>query len=142
MKIKHVLATKSSIIHTITPQAPLSQAVAILSEHNIGTLVVIEDDRIAGIISERDIIRAAAQDQAIFERQVQHVMTANVITGRPSDDLKAVLQTMTSRRFRHLPILDGDILLGIVSIGDVVKAQLGEYEGKLDTLETQIIEEG
>ena len=112
-----------------------------LVDHNIGSLVVLDsENRLMGIITERDMIRNLAQDEAMFSYPVHRFMTREVITGLPQDDLESVAHTMTERRIRHLPILDGPNLVGIVSIGDIVKAQRDEYRGEVDTLQTQIIE--
>ncbi len=139
-KIKNILATKGTNVITIRPEQSLKEAVATLTKHNIGALVVVDAaGRLAGIISERDIIRAAARRDDVFTQPVSEVMTRSVITAVPNDDLRSVLQTMTNKRFRHLPIVEHDKLLGIVSIGDVVKAQLDQYQGEIDTLQTQII---
>ncbi len=141
MKIENILAKKGAQVFTIHPDKLLKDAIALLVEHNIGALVVVDDaGKPVGIISERDIIREAGKTQDIFSRPVRRVMTKDVTTGSPYDDLKSVLQTMTNRHFRHLPVVEHGKLVGIVSIGDVVKAQLDEYEGEINTLQTQIIE--
>ncbi len=141
MKIENILAKKGMNVVTIHPNELLEEAIALLVKHNIGALVVVDvTGKPVGIISERDIIREASKRQDIFSQAVSKVMTKNVTTGSPHDDLKSVLQTMTNKRFRHLPVIEQGKLVGIVSIGDVVKAQLEEYEGKIDTLQTQIIE--
>jgi len=141
MNIAHVLARKGVRVITIRPEESIRQALTLLAEHNIGVLVVVDEaDRPVGILSERDIVRAAARDEKLFERSVGELMTRNVVVGLPEDDLKAVGYTMTERRIRHLPIVEKGKLVGIVSIGDVVKAQRDEYEGEVDTLQTQIAE--
>ncbi|MCL4486917.1 MAG: CBS domain-containing protein [Chloroflexi bacterium] len=139
MKISAVLATKGMSVITIHPDQPLDEAIALLSQHNIGALVVVDvAGRPVGILSERDIVRGAANSKDVFAARVQQLMTTNVVTGSPQDDLHSVLQTMTDRHFRHMPIVDEGKLLGIVSIGDVVKAQLNEYKGEIDTLQIRI----
>jgi CBS domain-containing protein len=138
MKISAILATKGMNVVTVRPEQSLREAIALLSMHNIGALVVVESGKPVGIISERDIVRRAANSEDIFSASVEDLMTKEVVTGSPQDDLNAVLQTMTDRRFRHLPIVDEGRLVGIVSIGDLVKAQLNEYKGEIDTLQTRI----
>ncbi len=139
MKIRNILATKGATVITIHPEQTLKEAVALLAGHRIGALVVVDGSgNLAGIISERDIVRKAAEKDIHLTLPVSEVMIPDVITGTPQDDPKAVLQSMTDRRFRHLPILEQGKLAGIVSIGDVVKALLEEYEGEIDTLQTQI----
>jgi CBS domain-containing protein len=143
MNIAHLLARKSPRVVTIRAEASISQALGLLAEYNIGALVVVDEpDRPVGILSERDIVRAAARDEQVFARLVQDLMTRDVIMGVPDDDLKAVGHTMTERRIRHLPVVEQGKLVGIVSIGDVVKAQRDEYEGEVDTLQIQIAERG
>lgn len=141
MKIENILAKKGTQVFTIQPDKSLKDAIALLVRHNIGALVVVDAaGKPVGIISERDIIREAGKTQHLFAQPVRRVMTKDVTTGTPYDDLKSVLQTMTNRRFRHLPVVEHGKLVGIVSIGDVVKAQLDEYEGEINTLQTQIID--
>jgi len=141
MKVKRILATKSGSVITIRPEQPIRDAVALLGMHNIGALVVVApgSDRPVGIISERDIIRRAAENEGVFSESVKDIMTRELITGMPQDDLISVMHTMTERRFRHLPVVDEGRLIGIISIGDVLKAQRDEYRGEIDTLETQIL---
>ena len=141
MKVESILATKSSNVITVGPDQSLREAVNLLAEHNIGALIVVDEPgRPIGIISERDIIREAARTEMVFAQTVSRVMTKDLITASPEDDLETVLQTMTAKRFRHLPIMDRRQLIGVISIGDVVKAQLDKYQGEVDTLQTQIIE--
>lgn len=140
MKVKSILATKSTDVITIRPEQSVKDAVILLAKHNIGALVVVnEADQPVGIISERDIVRAAAMREDMFSRPVSKVMTKDLITGVPQDELISVAHTMTEKRFRHLPIMDQGKLVGIVSIGDVVKAQRNQYQGEIDTLQTQMI---
>jgi CBS domain-containing protein len=139
MKISNILATKGTNVITIQPEQTLKDVVTLLATHRIGALVVVDKaGDLIGIVSERDIIREAAEGNIHLTLPVSQVMTKAVITGRMNDELKSVLQTMTDRRFRHLPILEQGKLAGIVSIGDVVKAILEEYEGEIDTLQTQV----
>jgi len=92
-----------------------------------------------GILSERDIVREAAHNELFFARVVADLMTRDVITGQPHDDLPSVAHTMTERRIRHLPVVDQGRLIGMVSIGDIVKAQRDHYQGEVDTLQTQLL---
>ena len=102
-------------------------------------MVVVDDTgRPMGIVSERDVVRELAKNENVLNEPVSRVMTSDVIIARPGDDIKAVSQTMTVKRFRHLPVMDQGELVGIVSIGDVVKAQLEEYEGEIETLQTRV----
>jgi CBS domain-containing protein len=142
MNIQSILARKGSHVVTIHPQQTIREAVATLARHNIGALVVVNAaGQPIGIISERDIIRAVAHDEAVFAVTVRTLMTRELVTGVPYDDLEAVGHTMTERRIRHVPVVDQGQLVGIVSIGDVVKAQRDQYQGEVYTLEIQILAE-
>lgn len=139
-KISSILAMKSHEIFTIGPEHTLQEVVEMLASHNVGALPVVdEESKLIGIISERDVIRYFAEPGAQGETTVLDVMTRKVIVGVPQDDVISVAHTMTEKRFRHLPIVDGDKLIGIISIGDILKAQRDTYRGEIDTLETQIM---
>jgi CBS domain-containing protein len=141
LKIRNVLSTKGKAVITIRPEQSIKELVGVLAQHKIGALPVLDAaGRLVGIISERDVIREAAHNQALFDLPVSRLMTTDVVVGQPRDDVRAVLNTMTQRRFRHMPIVEQDQLVGIVSLGDLVKAQLDESQGTVDTLETQIID--
>jgi CBS domain-containing protein len=140
MKVSRILSTKSREVITIRPNQTIRDVVVLLTRHNIGALVVVDEaERVVGIISERDIVRQAVQDETVFALPVHQVMTREVITGMPQDDIMSVAHVMTERRFRHLPIVDQGRLIGIISIGDVLKAQRDEYRGEIETLETQLL---
>jgi CBS domain-containing protein len=140
MKVQTILATKGTTVVTVRPQQSLREAARLLADHNIGALVAVnEAGEIAGILSERDIIRAAARLDEALSRPVSEIMTKEVIVGQPNDDLIAVANAMTERRFRHLPIVERGEMVGIISMGDIVKSQRDQYKGEIDTLETQII---
>ena len=142
MNIKRILATKGTYVITIRPEQKIREAIALLARYNVGALVVVDETgRLAGIISERDIVRAAATDEELFARPVGDIMTRNLITGLPQDDLGSVAKTMTEKHIRHLPVVDQGKLVGIISIGDVVKVQRDEYLGEIDTLHDQILGE-
>src|SRR5260370_39371722 len=122
MQIQNILAKKGMNFITIHPAKTLRDVVMLLTKHKIGALVVVDDaGSPSGIISERDIIHALDQFGDALKRRVDEVMTRNVIFGAPQDDVKSVEQTMTQKRFRHLPILDQGKLAGIVSITDLVR---------------------
>jgi CBS domain-containing protein len=142
MNIEHVLAQKGGQVYTVHPDQTVREVLAQLAAHNVGALVVVDDrGRPLGIISERDIVRAAARDEALFGRPVRQLMTRDLITAAPGDALRVVAHTMTERRIRHLPVVVGERLVGIVSIGDVVKAQRDQYEGEIDILQTRVATE-
>lgn len=143
MNIAHILATKGGQVYTVRPEETIRHALRALAEHNVGALVVIDGTgKPVGILSERDVVRRLARDEGALGMPVSDLMTAPVVTGVPNDELRTAGATMTERRFRHLPILDGGRLVGVVSLGDIVKAQRDEYQGEVETLETQLIQEG
>jgi len=139
MNIANILARKGSMAVTVRPEQSIREALALLERHNIGALIAIQGERPVGILSERDIVREAAHNEGFFTLTVADLMTRDVITGQPHDDLLTVAHTMTERHIRHLPVVDKDRLVGMVSIGDVVKAQRDHYQGEVDTLQTQLL---
>ena len=142
MRISEILATKGSKVITIGRESSIQEAVNKMEAHNIGGLVVVDlVGQVKGIVTERDIIREAASSNPNFKQPVKGIMTRRVITGKLNDELDSVAHTMTELRFRHLPVLDGDRLIGIVTIGDVVRAQRDSYLGQVVTLESMIEQE-
>lgn len=140
MKVRSILSTRKRQVVTARPDQTVREAVRLLAENRIGAVVVTEPDgRIVGILSERDVIRTAAGDDNVLALPVSRVMTRNVVVGTPQDDVMAVATTMLEKRFRHLPIVDQGQLIGMISIGDVLKTQRDAYRGEVDTLETQIL---
>jgi len=135
MKVKEILQGKSMTVITIRPDQSLLEASQLLNKHKIGAVVVVDDNGSpVGILSERDIVREMAElKEDVVNRSVQDAMTEGIIFGLPDDDLSYVSSTMTENRFRHLPIMEEQKLVGMVSIGDVVKAQLDnvQYEARM-----------
>jgi CBS domain-containing protein len=143
MNIASILATKGDKVVTIRAEQTIREALGVLAQHNIGALVVVDGAlRPIGILSERDVVRAAVKNEAVFPLLVSQLMTRDLVLGSPGDDLGAVGQTMVQRHIRHLPVVDGGKLVGMVSIGDVVKAQRDQYQGEVDTLQTIVMEHG
>ena len=143
MNIASILATKGDKVVTVRADQTIREALGVLAQHNIGALVVVDGGmRPIGVLSERDIVRAAAKNEGVFPLLVSQLMTRDLILGDPGDDLGAVGQTMVQRRIRHLPVVVAGKLVGIVSIGDVVKAQRDQYQGEVDTLQTIVMERG
>lgn len=139
MTVKHLLAKKSGDVITVRPDHTLHEASQLLAQFNIGAVIVVEDGKPIGILSERDIVRKLAEmGSNCVELKVGDVMTTDVIIGVPEDELNYVTNTMTEKRIRHLPVMDGDELVGIVSIGDVVKAQRDKFAGEARTLQQYI----
>lgn len=141
MDIARILATKGDTAVTARPEQSIRDGLALLARHNIGALIVVDAAGAPiGILSERDIVREAAKNEAVFTRRVGDLMTRDVITGQPHDDLTAVAYTMTEKRIRHLPVMEKGKLVGIVSIGDILKAQRDHYRGEADTLQAMILD--
>jgi CBS domain-containing protein len=134
MKIREILAVKGQHVHTIGPDRSILDAVALLLEHGIGALLVRDaGDAVAGIISERDILRICRDRGAALGRiQIADVMTRDLVVCVPDDDVDYAMGIVTKNRVRHLPVLDGGRVVGMISIGDLVKARLdaAEYENR------------
>lgn len=124
MRVYEILQSKGYTVYQILPSATLADAVERLVHFNCGSLLVSEAELIVGIITERDILKAIeSQRQNLSNLLVGNFMTRNLITGHPSDDVGEIMGKMTTHRVRHLPIMDSGRLVGMISIGDVVKAQ-------------------
>ena len=139
MTIASVVRDKGSAVETIAGDATLSEAVRKLGEKRIGALPVIEGGRIAGIMSERDVIYCLREHGPdVLDWPVSRVMTAPAITADLQTDVLAALALMTQRRIRHLPVIDGGEVRGIVSIGDLVKYRMERIEAEADAMRTYI----
>src|SRR6478672_3891986 len=130
MIVKAILAAKGGNIFSIEPTATLDTAVKTLVEHKIGALLVLGPDRrVIGILSERDIVRVLAERGAsVLSQPLAQVMTRKVITCSQSDSVGVLMERMTTGKFRHLPVIEDEQVIGVVSIGDVVKHRLQEIE--------------
>ena len=139
MTIAAVLGDKGSAVETIGADDRLYDAVRKLGEKRIGALPVMEDGRIAGIMSERDVIYCLRDHgPEVLEWPVSRVMSSPAITADPSTDVLAALAVMTQRRIRHLPVVEGGELKGIVSIGDLVKHRMERIEAEAEAMRTYI----
>lgn len=136
MRVYDLLRAKGGAVVTVQPATPVSEVLALMKEHNLGSVVVSSDGRdITGIMTERDVVRRLVGGTAFLERPVAQVMTAVVHTCQSQDTVRSLMQTMTNRRIRHLPVVDADgALSGIISIGDVVKSHITELEFERDQL--------
>lgn len=140
MIVKTILSAKGSDVATIAPTSTLAEATRILAKRKIGALVVTgAGGRITGIVSERDIVRALANSGAkALDLPLTDVMTRKVITCAPADTVSVLMERMTAGKFRHLPVVEDDRLVGIISIGDVVKLRLMELQYEQDALRDYI----
>lgn len=140
MRINDVLRHKGATVATLAPEATVAELVAVLKERRIGAIVVSSDgETVLGIVSERDVVIAlATHGEALLGRAVGEIMTNEVVTCQPEADLVDLLGVMTTRRFRHVPVVESAKLAGIVSIGDLVKARIDELAHERDMLESYI----
>jgi CBS domain-containing protein len=140
MKVKDILAGKGGDVVDIEPTASLQSAATLLAQKKIGAVVIRgAGGRLSGILSERDIVRAVArQGGAALELPVGQAMTREVITCVEDDTCAEIMEQMTSRKFRHLPVLRDNVLVGVISIGDVVKQRVEEIERETDAMRDYI----
>ncbi|HMS96391.1 MAG TPA: CBS domain-containing protein [Tabrizicola sp.] len=141
MLVSHILKSKADIaVVTIASAATVAEAARLLSERRIGALIVSKDGKTAeGILSERDIVRELGKrGPSVLGEQVAALMTSKLVTCGRGESTDAVLQKMTDGRFRHMPVIEGGVLVGLISIGDVVKARLMELAAEKDALEGMI----
>jgi CBS domain-containing protein len=140
MKITDVIKGKTSNkVITINPDATVRDLLALLAEHNIGAVIVSGDGTsLDGIVSERDVVRHLHSDGTVINNTVSAIMTTVVETCAPDDDLDRVMQVMTERRFRHIPVCQDGSLVGIISIGDVVKHKIGQLTFERDQLDSYV----
>lgn len=126
----NILKFKGSGVVTTTANNSLLDIAKLLAQHSIGCIVIVgEDDKIAGIVSERDLMRAISQaGPKVLKEPVSDFMTKTVVTAREADTINQLMSAMTTRRFRHMPVVERDRLVGLVSIGDLVKIQIAEIE--------------
>jgi CBS domain-containing protein len=140
MTVQSILARKGSDVATIAPTAKVSDAIKMLCERKIGALLITgAAGRITGIVSERDIVRTfGTHGAAALDMPLTEVMTRKVVTCEPTDKMPEIMELMTTGKFRHLPVLENDQLVGIISIGDVVKMRLAQLEHEQDALRDYI----
>ncbi len=140
MFIRQILSAKGDSVVSTRPDALMAEVVDMMQSQRIGAVVVLDGDgRLCGIISERDVTGGLAKHRAgMLELQVEQLMTAKVVTCAPGDSVHEVMQMMTSGRFRHLPVLEDGRMIGIISIGDVVKSRLQELEAESNQLQDYI----
>ena len=140
MTVKTILTSKGDSVFSIEPTATLEQAVRTLAEHRIGALLVLgPDHRVIGILSERDVVRALAERGAgVLSEPLASVMTRKVVTCAEADTVGAIMELMTRGKFRHVPVVEQERVVGVVSIGDVVKHRLHEMEQESNALRDYI----
>lgn len=139
MTVRAILSAKGPQVASVEPDVKLSAALRILSERQIGSVIVVSGTRIEGILSERDVVRALEKrGAAALDQPVSAAMTRKVVSCRLSDTVAHLMEVMTAERFRHLPVVEEGKLVGLVSIGDVVKLRVQQYEAEQEALRDYI----
>ena len=139
MRIADVLRGKGTAVATVGPTATVAELIATLSSYNVGAMPVVDGGRLVGIVSERDVVRRLhAGGAAVLDGRVADIMTSDVTTCGPGDLVADLARVMTTGRFRHLPVVEDDALVGIVSIGDLVKARIDLLESEREQLQSYI----
>lgn len=139
MTVRSILDSKGHQVLSVEPDAKLAAAVEILGGKKIGAVLVISQGRIEGILSERDIVRVLSErGAAVLEEPVSGVMTRKVVSCRQSDTVAGIMEMMTLGKFRHLPVVEDGKVVGLISIGDIVKRRVQEYETEQEALRDYI----
>jgi CBS domain-containing protein len=139
MLVSQILKTKGDLVFTVGPAETVGAVCALLHSRKVGAMVVLDTDRVVGIVSERDLVRALAKEGAgALGKPVSAFMTHDVIFAEPGETVDSLLSRMTDRRVRHLPVCERERLVGIVSIGDLVKWKISEVEAEADNLKAYI----
>lgn len=139
MLVAEILKSKGDAVYAIGPDGTLGEACGELDRLGVGALMVCQDDKVVGVLSERDVVRAIARDgQAALSQPVSAFMTAEVVFAAPAETVAILMGRMTDRRIRHLPVLRDGRLAGVISIGDVVKCQIAEATQEAESLRTYI----
>lgn len=137
--IRGIIAEKGSSVWSVTPETMVYDALKLMNEKGVGALLVLEKGKIAGIFSERDYARKVVlHDKSSLKTPVREIMSAKVFCAKPNWSVEQCMALMTDRRTRHLPVVDGDELLGMLSIGDLVKATIEEKDFLIEQLEIYI----
>lgn len=137
--VAEVLVTKGSTVLALPPTATVTEALELMSSSNVGSVLVANGNRLLGIFSERDYVRKAKpQGEVRAETPVEKLMTSNILTVSPSQTVADCMNMMTDNRVRHLPVVDGGKLVGVISIGDIVKAVIAEQENTIRQLSSYI----
>ena len=137
--VRQLLQAKGGDVWSIAPDAWVFDALKLMADKGIGSLLVLEGEKLVGILSERDYARKVIlKDKSSMDTPVKEIMTQEVITIRPEQTIQECMALMTDKRVRHLPVLSDDRLTGVISIGDVVKAIISQQEFMIDQLERYI----
>jgi CBS domain-containing protein len=139
LSVQQLLDQKPKGIYSVAPADPVLTAIKKMAEHHIGALLVMNGDKLAGIVSERDYARKVVLlGRSSTETKVESIMTAKVVTVNPKQDAHDCMRLMTDMRIRHLPVMSGETVVGVLSIGDLVRAVIEEQERTIADLESYI----
>ena len=134
-----VLASKGSQVWSISPEATVFAGLTLMADKNIGALLILENDRPVGIMSERDYARKIILDgRSSRDTKIRSIMTTRLVSVDPNDSVEQAMALMTREHIRHLPVMEGDSVLGLVSIGDLVKAMISQQQFTIEQLERYI----
>lgn len=137
--VRHILQEKGAAVWTVPPDASVRDAITMMNENNIGLVLIVKADELVGIVSERDVARKIIlRDKSSVTTPVKDIMTTDITTVTPDQSIDACMTLMTGKHIRHLPVMDGKKLAGLVSIGDVVKATILEKEQLIKELQNYI----
>lgn len=137
--IRQILEDKGYEVYSVRPGASVYNAIELMAENGVGALMVMEDDKTVGLISERDYARKVIlKGRSSKDTEVREIMSTHVVCARPEQTIEQCMALMTEKRVRHLPIMDGERLVGIVSIGDLVRAIIAEQQFIIEQLEHYI----
>jgi CBS domain-containing protein len=139
MLVSQILKRKGDLVFTASPTETIAEVASLLCSRGVGALVVLDAGQVAGIVSERDVVRAVAdRGAAALAEPVSNCMTRDVLFAAPEETIDSLLSRMTDRRIRHLPVCHGERLVGLVSIGDLVKWKISEVEAEAEGLKSYI----
>ena len=137
--VRQLLADKPAEVFAVAPEAPVVEAIRLMADKSIGAVLVLRGETLAGILSERDYARKVVlQGRSSADTPASAIMTAQVVTVGPDTPVTACMQLMTERRIRHLPVLEGERVVGVISIGDLVKAVIADQQLELEQLQRYI----
>ena len=137
--VRQLLGAKAPEVFSVSPDASVLDAIRLMAEKGVGAVLAMQGPRLCGIVSERDYARKVVlQGRSSSNTPVRDIMTAKVVTVRPDDSVDHCMQVVTEHRIRHLPVAEGDTIVGVISIGDVVKCQIAEATQEAESLRTYI----
>jgi CBS domain-containing protein len=138
-EVAQLLKHKGSTIYSVDPEAPVLEAIRLMAEHHVGALLVMRDQQLVGVVSERDYARKVIlKGRSSSATAVRQIMSSPVLTVRPDQLVRECMQIMTDKRVRHLPVIEGGRVIGVLSIGDLVRAVLEEQQKTIEELEQYI----